>query len=116
MRCESDSAGEERGSPTPFRRSCSGGGESEQSGGWRTNERVDGVPKRIEVGDFVRKEFLQVERDGNSKHPGMRKNLQARRQVENSEALKQAERRHSGVKIEAGRKSGTEGQAEGVDR
>jgi len=45
----------------------------------------------------------------------MRKNLQACRQVENPEALKQAECRDSGVKIEAGRKSGTERQAEHFD-
>src|SRR5258708_32496614 len=79
MRCESDSAGEQRGAPTPFRGGCPGGGESEQSSGWRANERMDGVPKRIEVGDFVPKEFQQAECDGKSKYPGMRNKPPPRR-------------------------------------
>jgi hypothetical protein len=45
----------------------------------------------------------------------MRKNLQSGRQMEHPEALEKTQRRDSGVKIEAGRKSGAEREAKRFD-
>src|SRR5258706_11113147 len=106
VRSEGHSAGEQGGGPSPFRRGTSGSGESKESGGGRANEGVQGVPESVEVGNFVREELQKIKRNGDCENPWMRKNLQAGRQVQNAEALEQAERRDSGVKIEAGGKSG----------
>src|SRR5258708_2273622 len=103
MRRESDSAGEQRRAPAPFRGSCPGGRESEQGGSGRSDKSVDGVPESVEARDFVRQEFQQIERDGNSKDPGMRKNLQSSRQMKHAEALEQPKRSDGGVKIETRR-------------
>src|SRR2546427_2193355 len=115
MRSESDSTGEQRGTQAPFRRGCPGGGESEQGSGGRANEGVDGVPEGVEVRDFVREEFQQIKCEGNSKNPWMRENLQSSGQMKYAEALEKPKRRDSGVKIEAGRKSGTQRETERFD-
>src|SRR6267378_7521664 len=92
------------------------GGKSEKGGSGRTNESVDRIPDRVEVGDFVRKKFDEIKGYRDAQHPGMRKNLQSGRQMEHPEALEKTQRRDSGVKIEAGRKSGAEREAERFDR
>ena len=63
----------------------------------------------------MREEFQQVEREGNSEYPGMRKNLQFRRQMEHAEALEKPQRGDGGIEIQPGGKSGTQGKAERFD-
>src|SRR5260370_829972 len=82
---------------------------------WGAALLAGGVAESVEVRDFVRKEFQQIERDGNSKDPGMRKNLQSSRQMKHAEALEQPKRGDGGVKIEARRKSGAQREAERFD-
>ena len=116
VRGEGDSTSEQGGPPAPLGSGATSGGESEESGGRRTYEGVDGVPYRIEVRNFVRKKLQQIKTDGDSENPGMGEALQARRQVEDAEALEKAESRDGGVEIEAGRESGAEREAESFDR
>jgi len=80
-----------------------------------TNESVDRVPDRVEVRNFVREKFDEIKGYRDAQHPGMRKNLQSGRQMEHAEALEKTQRRDCGVKIEAGRKSGAEREAERFD-
>ena len=105
MRSKSDSAGDEGGAPAPFRCDSTSGGKCEKRRGRRADESVDGIPDGINVWNLVREEFQKIERDRDSKNPGMGKGLQSWREMEHSEALEKTERRDGGVEIEAGRKS-----------
>ena len=71
-------------------------------------------PKSLAINGDVVAGIAKGYRD--AQHPGMRKNLQSGRQMEHPEALEKTQRRDSGVKIEAGRKSGAEREAERFDR
>ena len=101
VRGEGYSSGEQGGPPAPLGCGSASGGKSEKCGGGRADEGVDSVPNGVEVRDFVRQEFQQVEKDGDSENPGMREYLQFRREMEDAEALEKAESGDSGVEIEA---------------
>ena len=75
-----------------------------------------GVPNSVKIWNLVREEFQQIERDGDSENPWMSQGLQSRRETEHPETLKKAKGRNGGVKIEAGRKSGAQREAERFDK
>lgn len=77
-------------------------GETQQRRGRGPNERVHGVPHGIEIRHFVGEEFDDVEGDCDSEHGRMREDLHRVRQVNHSEALQQAERRHRRVEVQTG--------------
>ena len=84
--------------------------------GGRANEGVNCVPDGVEVRNFVGKKFNQIESAGDSENPRVGKNLQGRRKLQNAVPLEKTERGHSCVEIQAGGKSGAEGEAERFDR
>ncbi len=115
MRSESHSTGDQRSAPAPFWRGGPGGGKRKKRSGGRANERVDGIPDGVHEGDFVCEKFQQIECDGRSQNPGMRETFEPRRQVDHTKTLEQAQSRDRGVKVEAGREPGAQGETEGFD-
>src|ERR1700737_3587793 len=113
---KSDAAGKKRGTPPPLRRSCDRSAISEKRGGGRTDQRVDGVPDGVDVGNFVGEKFNRIESERDSENPRMRENLEGSRQMEDAVPLKKAKRRDGGVEIHAGRKSGAECETKGLQR
>ena len=116
VRGEGDSAGAECGGPAPFRAEARSHSERENGCGGRANESVEKVPDRVEVRNFVGEKFEDVESDGKAENDGMREDVEFFREMDDMEAFEKAESGDGGVKIEAGREAGTEGEGDGLER
>ena len=77
---------------------------------------MNGVPKRIDIRDFVGEEFDEVQRHSDADNPRMRDGLQGHRQMDDAETLQETECRNRSVEVQAGRESGSEGQRKGRER
>ena len=113
---ERDASREKSRSPAPLLRSGSRSAVCDQGRCGRTDERMDCVPYGVQIRNFVGKKFDDVERDGNAKNDRMRDHLESRRQMNDTESLQESKSRDSGVEVEAGGKTGAQGQAEGLQR
>ena len=112
---EGDSAGAERGDPTPFRAEARGDTERENGCGGRANEGVEKIPDCVEVRNFVGEIFKDVESDGEAENDGMGQDVEFFGEVNHVEAFEKAESGDGGVKIETGRETGTEGEGDGLE-
>jgi len=111
VRGEGDSAGEKRGSPAPLGTNGGGCSIGNQGSGGRTDERVEGVPDRIEIGDFVCEKFDEVESNGYAEDDGVRENFEGGWEADDAKPLQQAESGHGGVEVESGGEAGAESEA-----
>lgn len=116
MRGEGDAAGEERGGPTPFCAEARGDAERENGSGGRANESVEKIPNGVEVRNFVGEKFENVKSDCEAENDGMGENVEFVGEMDDMEAFEEAESGDGGVKIEAGRETGAEGEADGLKR
>jgi hypothetical protein len=73
---------------------------------------VEGVPDRIEVGDFIGEKFDEIESNGHAENDGMGENFESRRKMDDAETLEKPESSYGGVKVESGGEAGAEGEAE----
>ena len=92
MRSQSNSTGEQRRAPTPFGRRSSGCTVRKKRSSRRANYGVNRIPDCIDEWNLVGEKFDDVERDRNPENPGMRQHLQLLGQMDNAEALQQAQR------------------------
>jgi len=113
--CEGDSSSEERGEPAPFRGDACGDAERENGRGRRSDEGVEKIPDRVEVGDFIGEEFEDVEADGETEHDGMREDVEFIGEMDDVEAFEKAESGDGSVEIEARREAGAEGERDGLE-
>ena len=110
MRGESDTAGEQGGSPAPLLRRGDGGAVRNHGSGGRTYESVNRVPNGVEIRDFVGEKFDDVERNSNAKHDRVPKDFKCRRKVNQAESLQDAERCYGCVKVEARGKTSSQSE------
>ena len=115
VRSEGDSAGEKRCGPAPFRAETRGDTESENGCGRRADEGVEKIPYGVEVRNFVGEKFEDVESDGKAENDRMREDVEFFGEVNDMEAFEKTEGGDGGVKIEAGREAGTEGEGDGLE-
>ena len=116
VRSERDASGKKRCGPAPFLRRSSGGTVSEDGGGRRPDERVDGVPDGIEKRNFVGEKLNDVQRDGDAEDDRMGYDGKGRRQMNHAEALQQTESGDGGVEVQAGGEACAKSQAERLQR
>jgi hypothetical protein len=116
MRSKRHAASQQRSTPAPFRRRRSSRTIGQERSRRRTNRRMNHIPNAIDIRNFVREKFDQVQRNGNTENPRMRQHLQLPRQMNHAKSLKQAESGDGRVKIQAGRESSTKRQAKSFDR
>jgi len=113
---EGDSAGEKSGDPAPFCAETGGNAESENGcSGW-ANESMEKIPDGVEVWNFVGEEFEDVESDGKAENDGVREDVEFFGKMDDMEAFEETESGDGGVKIEAGRETGAEGEGDGLER
>ena len=110
-----NSTGKQRGGPAPFGANSAGGSIGDYGRGRRADESVQGIPDGVEPEYFVREKLDEIETYGDAQDDGMADNGQRIGQMDETEALKQAKSGDRGVQVEAGRKAGTEGEAESFD-
>ena len=110
MRSESDTAGEQGGSPAPFLRRGYGSAVRNHGSRGRTYESVNRVPNGVEIRNFVGEKFDDVERDSNAKHDRVPDDFKCRRKVNQAESLQDAERCYRCVKVEARGKTGSQSE------
>src|SRR5580700_3525435 len=111
-----DATGEKGSTPAPLCRRGAGGAEGKKGGSRGANEGVDHIPSGIDVGDFVREELEYIQDNGATKNRGMRKSLQRRWKMDDSETLQKPQGRDGRVKIQTRGKSGAEGEPQCFDR
>jgi len=116
MRSKRHATSKQRRTPTPFRKRRPSSPISQKRRRRRTNRRMNHVPNAVNIRNFVRKKFDQVQRNGNAEHPRMRQHLQLPRQMNHAKSLKETKRSNRSVKIQAGRESRAKRQAESFDR
>jgi len=116
VRSKGDSTGEQCCGPAPFRRSSCGRTICNQSCCWRPNKCVKHIPDRVQVRNFIGEKFHDVQHDRNAENDGVGDDFQGRRQMDHTKSLENPERRDSRVEIEARGKSGTQGEAERLQR
>ncbi len=74
------------------------------------------IPNGIEVRNLVGKKFENVEADRKAENDRMRQDCEFVRKMDDVEALEQAKRSDRRVKIEAGRKTGSESERDNLER
>ena len=70
------------------------------------DESVQRVPDQIEGRNFVREKLDGEQRPADPDHPPTGQHLQGRRQCQHSEMRQQSQRRHRGIEIQSGGKTG----------
>ena len=116
MRSESDTAGEQGGSPAPFLRRGYGSAVRNHGSRGRTYESVNRVPNGVEIRNFVGEKFDDVERDSNAEDDRVSHDFKRRRKVNHAESLQDAESGYGCVKIETRGKTGSQSEAERLER
>ncbi len=116
VRGEGDSTGEERGDPAPLGTETRRDSEGENGCGGRANESVEKIPDRVEVRNFVGEKFKDVESDGEAENDGVGEDVEFVGEMNHVEAFEETESGDGGVKIEAGREAGAEGEGDGLER
>ena len=116
MRGESDTAGEQGSSPAPLLRSGGGSAVRNHGSGWWTYECVNRVPHGVEIRNFVDEKFEDVERDSNAEDDRVSHDFKRRRKVNHAESLQDAESGYGCVKIETRGKTGSQSEAERLER
>ncbi len=112
MRGEGDAAGDESGGPAPGLGSGSGSAEGEESRGGRADKGVDGLPDGVDDRDFVGEKFHEIENAGDGEDERVREDLELFGEMNDAEALKEAEGGDGGVNVQAGGKACAEDQTE----
>ena len=115
VRGERNAAGEERCRPAPFVGDTGGDSERQNSRSRRTDESVEKIPDSVEIWNFVGEKLEDVKADGETENDGMREDVELIGEVDDMEAFEKAERGDSSVEIEARRKTGAEGEADGLE-
>ncbi len=116
VRSERDPAGKKRGGPSPFRAETRGDTERENGSRGRADERVQKIPDCVEIRNLVGEKFEDVKSDGETENDGVRKYLKLFGKMNDVESFEKAECGDGGVEIEAGRKTGPEGETDGLER
>ena len=77
---------------------------------------MDGLPDGINVGNFIGKEFHEVENASDGEDERVCENLKLLGKMDDAEALKETESGDCSVNVQAGGEAGSEDQAESFER
>ncbi len=107
---KSDAGREGNTGEMPLGRELAAGGVSEKGSDRNTNERVNRVPEKIEVGDFVGEEFEDEKYRGDGNDAPILQESQVARECDGVEAAEESQCRDRGVNVEASGKAGGDDQ------